>query len=75
MSTVLDAAVPEVVRDAVAFTDMGLRTRLLDGGPPLVPRVATLGLRDVFATADPPPAADPPPRFSRSPCTCTAGSR
>jgi ribosomal protein S12 methylthiotransferase accessory factor len=53
---VLDAAVPEVVRDAIAFTDMGLRTRLLDGGPPLVSRVATLGLRDVFATADPPPA-------------------
>ena len=72
MSTVLDATVPEVVRDAVAFTDMGLRTRLLDGGPPLVPRVATLGLRDVFATADPPPGG---PASSRSPCTCTAGSR
>jgi ribosomal protein S12 methylthiotransferase accessory factor len=48
VSTTLGAPAPDVLRDGVEFVDLALRSLLLDGDAPLVPRVGLLGMTDVF---------------------------
>ncbi len=55
MSPMLDATVPDVIRDTIAVVDLGLRTRLLDDDRSLAARVGVLGLRDAFSTDASPP--------------------